>query len=459
MEDKLRAAINPQPAQTPKSAPRGVLTAAEERVRMYEEMRRKTARTKMLRNFVESAMWLMILAGLVGLFLWWKDHKTKVAAEAARIEAEAEASRLRLAEERDRLMREQREKDRMERERIQREEDNRRRVEREARERAERELRDNKERYNLYMMALRENSFDMFTKSVTNDIESVGGELCYLFPSETMPAPLYHVVYETNGMRRVSRIEANGKVEEAKPETFNKMLGEFEYLVAKGPTVYFKSSRNTPPTGILNIVKESDPAETFFSTLAPTIKALKPTYDELTFDIIFTAMNSSRKIFVENLQFGCPWSIRNVREAIEKNTPVKSTSSTGGSLRIEKFRRTVKEYGGAMIKQGVDGITYVPRHPPRRHHVSYSSTVPNCIYRSRTSVYSDNSYGRWAALHAKAQQEDADEAAYYARMRTKHADRRKSVQAAEYQRWQEEIDSTLRNGTLSYRIRKAKLQE
>ena len=80
-------AINPKPSKAPSSAPKGVITAAEERVRMFEEMRRKEARQKMVRNFAESVMLLMAVIVLVGCALWWQSHKNKVAAEAARIEA------------------------------------------------------------------------------------------------------------------------------------------------------------------------------------------------------------------------------------------------------------------------------------------------------------------------------------------------------------------------------------
>ncbi|MBQ3745869.1 MAG: hypothetical protein II863_00490, partial [Kiritimatiellae bacterium] len=165
MEDKLRATINPPPPHTPHSAPRGVVTAAEERVRMFEEMARKKARQKMARNFIDSLILLMALGAVIGLCLWWMSHKSKIAAEEARIAAEAEANRIRLAEERDRMERERREKDRLEREAALAREKEKRLLERQEherlrqeelaqKERAEREIRDNKERYEMFSMAL-----------------------------------------------------------------------------------------------------------------------------------------------------------------------------------------------------------------------------------------------------------------------------------------------------------------
>ena len=475
MEDRLRMAINPQPPKTPVSAPKGVITAAEERVKMFEEMRRKEARQKMVRNFVESAMLLMAFGVLVGLVLWWQSHRNKVAAEAARIEAQAEAERIRLKEERDRQVREQREKDRLEREaerareaerrkKEQEELARRRQEEREARERAEKEIRDNKERYNLYVMALKENDFDIFVKSVTNDLDKVGGELCYLLPSATEQMHLFHVAYETNGVKRVFKLYEDGKRDEVEFEAFQETIKDVEYLVAKSGTVYFRSKRKNPATGLLPMANESDPAETFFGSLAPALKVLKPTYDELTFDVFFTPNDSGKKIFIENLPFGCSWSLRNVREAIEKNTPISNGSSYSSRSRVKKFKRTVKIWSGAMIKQGVDGITYVPSSPPpERYRVTYSSELPNVIYRSRTyrssTVRYDNSYERWQTLYNKAQQEEAEEAAYYEQLRQKRADRRASEQASDEQRWQKKVDGILSNGVLSYKIRKAKVKE
>ena len=458
MEDKLRMAINVQPPVT-KSAPGGAVSAAEERVRMYEAMRRKNARTKMLRNFVESAMLLMLLGALVGLSLWWMSHRNKVKAEEARISAEREAEMIRIAKERDKIDRERREKDRLEREAMLARERERRQKEQEAKEREERERRNNKELYNLCSMAIRENQFDLFVDSVTNDMCRTGGELCYLLPTPTTPPPLYHVTYETNGIRQVFRIDEKGNKDVVEAGEFDGMLKGVEYIVAKNGMVHFASTRKPPTTGLLPMAKEADPSETFFGALAPALMELKPTYDELTFDVFFTPRGSTKKIFVENLPFGCAWSQQNIRDAIDKATPRGSTGYfSAGSSRIKKFKRTVKVYGGSMIKQGLDGITYVPASPPpERYREVYSSTVPNCIYRSRTTVRYDNSRERWSTLYARAQQEEADEAAYYERLREKRQSSISAAQSAEERKRQAKIDGILRNGTLSYRIRKAKV--
>jgi hypothetical protein len=256
-------------------------------------------------------------------------------------------------------------------------------------------------------------------------------------------------------------MEDSGETEEVRPEALDEKINRLEYLVAKNDMVYFKSLSDTPATGLLNMANESDPAEAFFRTLSPVVNNIKPTYDELTFDIFFLPKGSSKRIFVENIPFGGSWSRQNVRDAVEKNTTIKSSSYSTGATnkKTRKFKRTVKIYNGAMIKQGIDGITYVPMTPPpERLRTTYSSTLPNSIYHSYTTrTRIDNSRERWSALYEKAKQEDAAEAAYYEQLRQDKAERRNTALAADEQRWRDKVEDVLRNGALSYRIRKAKV--
>lgn len=460
MEDRLRATLEPRAPVMRQYDPSGVVTAAEERVKMYEEMRRKKATQRMVRNLVESAILLMLLGSLVGLCLWWKDHQNKVAAEAARIRAEEEAAKIRLEEERDRIEREKREKDRLEREAAQAERERVRKAEQAERERIEQETRDNKERYNLFTSALRENKFMLFGKSVTNDMDSVGYELCYLLPAGSSPAPLYWVVHETNSAVRVYRMYENGTKDEVEYGVFEGLLGNVDYLVAKGDTVYFRSVRKPASTGLLSKAQDGDPAEAFFGGLAPLLKEMNPAYDELTFDIFFTPRGSTKRIFVENLEFGCEYSLRRVREAIEKDDPFNPYDSVGGGgFGSKKFKRTVKIWNGGTIKKGIDGVTYVPRSPPARHsHYSSDTALPGhtIVYSRRRIASGDSGGDNWSALYNAALREDAEERAFYERQHSAQSERRSKARSAAEQKWQEKIDKVFREGTLSYVIRKAK---
>ncbi|MBQ5531308.1 MAG: hypothetical protein IIT98_04830, partial [Kiritimatiellae bacterium] len=314
-----------------------------------------------LKNLVEMVKLLILLAAIVGLYLWWQGHRNRMAAEALKVEEE----RIRLEQERDRVEREKREKDRVEREaeRLrQQEEREKERLAREAerkrqqdeREQAERETRENRERYAAYMRAIKENSFDIFTKAVTNEIDKTGGELCYLLPSDDVPVPLYYAIYDaTNGTRRVFRLERSGAALDMDGDFFDQMVAESDHLVAKGDTVYFRSRRKSPATGALHIAKPGDPAEEFFGMLYPALKKIEPAYDELTFDILFTPPRSQKPILVENLPFGCAWSLESVREAVEEAIS-HNRGSGRSSSRQRKFKRTVKLWDGDSVKRGME---------------------------------------------------------------------------------------------------------
>ena len=195
------------------------------------------------------------------------------------------------------------------------------------------------------------------------------------------------------------------------------------------------------------------------------LKELKPSYDELTFDIIFIPKGSAKKIHVENLEFGCTYSFENVRDAIEKANPFNVYDAHGGgSSRAKRFKRTVKIWNGAMIKQGIDGVTYVPRTPPpeRVYYPPFRSNLSGykVIYRSRerdSYVYRDNGHSRWQDLYNRAKEEDAAEREYYERQRASRAERRSSAQTEAERKWHEKIDKIFREGTLTYHIRKAKV--
>ena len=460
LEDKLRATLDLKPEPPVNKMLKGVVVAAEERIKIYEDIKNKRARRKMMRNLVESIIWLLLLAIVVGGYFAWQNHRVKITAERARIAAEAEAERLRLMEERNRIDLERRERERLareaaaERERFERAQ--REKAAQEARERVAKMRRDNLERYQMFTCSLSGNKFDLFWKAATNGLETAGGELCYLFPQEgSAPPPLYWVVYETNGVVQAFRLDSQGEKEGVAFATFSEKLKNADYLVARGDKVYFKSKQKDPKTGVLSKKQECDPATLFFGGLTDVLKWLKPTYDELTFDVVFTTKGGVKRIVVENLEFGCAYSLPNVRAAIEKEFPFSSTG--GGGLREKRFKRTVKLWNGGMIKQGIDGITYVPRtRPPQRTYNNSTSNLKgyDVIYRSSGTNHGDAS--RWQALYNRAVREEADERAFYERQRAESQGRRARALSEAERTWREKIDKIFDEGTLSYRIRKRK---
>lgn len=435
-EERLRSVINPRPPSGPAQAASPRLSSAEERLKMYDDMKRKMARGRLVRKFVEFTMLMVFLVVIVGLVFWWQDHKSKLAAEAERIEAERAANEIKLAEERDRLLREKREKDRLEREAARARENEEKERKRAEAERAKNELRANQDKYNMSWLALKDNAFDMFTKAATNGIDTAGGELCYLIPATGATVPLYLVDYAADGSRRVFRLQKSGAKDEMSADSFDDLIKDREYLVTRGSTVYFNSTRKPPETGLLSKDRECDPAEVFFGTLSQLMRELKPSYNELTFDIFITPKGSPEKIFVENVPFGCHWNRQKVREAIEKNMTKIFATSTTFVARRARFKRTAKLWNGSIIKHGIDGITYVPRTPPSDKGASIK---------------------QWQALYNRAMQEEADETAFHSRQVAEFERRRNSSMAEDEKKWYEDIEAVLRDGSISYKIRKAKI--
>ena len=461
-EDKLRMTLNPKQERPLNSVLQGTVHAAEQRVKLYEDMKSKMARRKAMKNFFDVVMLLLLLAAIVGGYIAWSSHRAKIEAAKTRLRLEAEAEEIRLREENYRVEAEKRERLQREREAIERRKKEEREKELRLAEEARRELRDNEERYHAFKMALKENEFDLFSRSVTNDIQKTGGELCYLLPSGSMPPPFYWVQHSTNGTAKVFKLEASGSREEVPWDAFQSRLHDAEYIVAKGDKVYFRSVRKKPGIGLLDKSSPGDPATAFFGKMAETMDWLKPQYDELTFNIFFSPKGEpKKKIMVENLLFGCRYSLANVREAIEREYPF---NASGVSVRRgAKFNRTVKLWNGLTIRKGADGITYVPMTPPPQrptYEASRSSTyIPgySTIHRSRIRTYSagNDMASQWAELQARAMQEDADEKAFYAAQNS--VARERAVSEAE-RRWRDKVDAIFREGTISYGIRKAKLE-
>ena len=457
---RLRGLLAPQHESEPNPYEYRSVTAAEQRVKVFEEMQRKKARSKMLRNFLESLSLLALLVVVIGACLAWKTHKVKLEAEQARIRAEEEAEKIRLEEERDRLERERRENDRIEHERARAEQEKREQERLRESQRAKREQTENEERYQMFLGAMRENKFDLFGKSVTNTLSVAGGALCYLFPSEAQPAPLYWAVYATNSEVSVYRLDADATKTPMDIEIFKARVSGSEYLVVKGDTVYYHSLQKRPGVGMLSKTSESDPADVFFGNMRDTLKWLRPTYDELTFDIIFTPKNTKKKIVVENLEFGCTYSLDKVREAIEKENPPSSVvAGYGFGAPKRKFKRTVVFYNGAVVKQGVDGITYIPRTPPPER-TTYTTYHGGGWYGyTRERVRTTNRLSEWQALADRARQEEAAEQEFYERQKESASKSRARAQSEAETAWRKKIDKIFQEGTLSYAIRKANVDK
>lgn len=456
----IRNGNRPDMTYTPEKG--RVVRMAEDRVKMYEDMRHKQWRRKFWGNVASVAFMLGLL--VTGWFLYcsWQGRQ-----ERARQAEEQRQRELVLEQER----KDAEKRARMERERLEKERAAAEKKAAEERAAAERKRledlkRENQATYNASLMALCRAEFDLFHAGVTNSLPTAGGELCYLLPTEAADVPIYWVAYGTNGTVKVSRYAPDGVVTDMEAAVFFPQLDRLDYLVAKDGRVYFRSTQKKPRIGKLDKTVDADPAETFFGLLTPVLARLKPSYDALNFEILFLPKGYKNPIPCQVLDFGMKYSMSNVREAVEEAIPLR-----GRKVKAEKppkFKRTVKIWDGAVIKRGLDGITYVPRTFSLLRPYYDSSVVcrgPGWIrtgsyrrYDRRAAIYDQNKE-TWERLMKQVEREDAEEKRFYENHSRQVQERTTDEQDAAVVAWRKKIDKIMEKGDLYYRIKKDTLPE
>ena len=416
----------------------------EARLKEQDALKRRRAR----RDTTKKVLDILVLFGLLAAVLFGAKTYLDYRQRAREQEAGEKAAESQRALERERLKAEERAHTE---ERLAAERDALRKAkarEVEAREAKAAEERTTAETYKTFLYALRENEFDMFSAAVTGDWATVETELCYLLPVEGRDMKLYWVATRPDEAARVFRIDSSGGRDEIELPLFLKRLAGLDYLVAREGKVYYHASRSKPLTGKLDAQKPTDPAPVFFGGLAKTVATLAPAYDELSFDIVFVPKGSDKRIFCENVPFGCVPSATAVRQALVQAYPPPSGAALMAGA--EPFKRTVKFWNGSHIKTAPDGITYIPRKPPSQRSSSRGSLLTDVkSLSSSRSLASQDDASRWKSLQARALQEDASERAHNER------ELRRRETAAE-RAWREKLDKILREGQLYYRARKAK---
>ena len=434
------------------------ISMTEERLKMYEDLKHKAWRRKFLTNLF--SVIVLLALPIVGWFIYseWVAH-TKMIEHEAELKAAEERAR---AEREEIERRERDEKERQEREARRAEElaaqQHARELAQEEQARLENQRKVMAEQYRVFSVALSENEFDMFNKNVTNGLEKVGGELCYCFPSDGSTIPFYWVTYSTNGVDSIREIMPSGAAVSIDLALLESKMNNQDYVVARESKVYFHSRKKNNRMGVLPKDRQFDPAEVFFGKMSGTLERLKASYDELTFDIVFVPARTKKQIVCENVEFGCSYSIDNVREALGKAFP-PSRTLVSSSSNIKKFNRTVKLWNGSDIKTGLDGITYVPRTCPStrdRPSNSYYDINGRVIWRRRSQGVNYKSYDRWNALYNQAIQEDRAEAEYYENERRRRNNVVANSRLSDEREWISKIDKIFSEGTLYYRIKKAK---
>lgn len=425
--------------------------AVEERVKIYEDMKHKRWRRRVFGSICDVIIILLAFLTMWYVYMMWQNHtQSQLLKERELREAEnARQNELELkrAQEREKMKQEENERQaKIKAEKAAAEE---------AKRVAEQERKDSVELYKIMTYALRENDFYLFGSSVTNKLIGSGQKLCYLLPVETEVLPVYCVSYvENSSKREIFKLMPNGEKSNIDEVEFDSLLKNKDYLVATDGKSYFKSKRRKPQSGILSKKQDGDPAEIFFGSLWPVLQRLDPAFDDLTFDICFLSKDG-KKIFIENLEFGCKYSLEKVKGVIANEYARKAIPA--GTLKFAKYNRTAKLYNGAVVKRGVDGITYVPRTQPARRLYGATSTYSlngyRTIYDSRKAKYiqSDN----WHALYTQAIKEDSEEKEFYEKQKRDFLENRQRKLSAAERDWEKKLEKIFNEGTIIYAIKRA----
>ena len=265
------------------------------------------------------------------------------------------------------------------------------------------------------------------------------GTFYYILPRpETARRSFVVCESSASGTVTCSRLFENGDREPyGDSGDFLKNVDGQDYLMlAPDKNLYFHSRRRKDHVGEISKSQIESVVEAFFGGIAKDVMCFIPDFQDLTFEIVFVPRTSGPKakpnpIIVETVGYGMPYSIGKVRDAIQDAFPDKGTSAK--KSKRKRSKRTVVFWDGAVIKRGIDGVTYVPR------------SCPGSGYYSGQSL-SVRTRDQWSSLYDEAiRQEElerqADELAAY-------EDAQKNADA-----YSRRLDRIFDEGTLFFRAR------
>ena len=269
------------------------------------------------------------------------------------------------------------------------------------------------------------------------------GTFYYLLPRPEKARRSFIVCESSaNGTVTCSRLFENGDKEsyESAGDFLKGIDGQDYLMLAPDRNLYFHSRRRKDHVGEISKSRIESVVEAFFGGIAKDVMCFIPEFDDLNFEIVFVPRTGGPKakpnpIIVETVGYGMPYSIDKVRDAIQDAFPDKGTAAKPNKRKRSK--RTVVFWDGAMVKHGIDGVTYVPRVCPtesysggRRLHVSTTGRARE----QWTSLYDE-------AVRQEELERQTDEVASY-------EDAQKNADA-----YSRRLDRIFDEGTLFFRAR------
>ena len=365
-----------------------VARASAERIERIRTMNRK-------RELLAKIMYALIAIGVctVGFLCWesWRDRRVaekamqqavKEAQQRIDDERRAKEGEIRKAEAAQR--RAEAEKQRQEREAQRKAEDEARerrraedakhraeeeriRQERIAAERAETQLRDDRrKKYDSVVGSLSHMTTEPWSHlAEERRLNVAGGESFCLVPEPNGNMILYRID-DTS----VSSLSRDGDVESVERGTYEAVVTERGALRVADGKAYIVSPKMND--GELFPVPQSsvNPSELLFRGVCDIVHSVGANVDGISFGVTYVSADRKAEIPVKNVTFDQSVSRRDVLDAVTQHA-LKSFRPPKPAAKMK--RRTVVFYDGLMVKNELNGVTYVPRTPPRRANKTYYS--------------------------------------------------------------------------------------
>ena len=447
---------------------------AEEHLRFFEDLKDKERRRKQIGKITNALVLLLLVIGVFGAIFWIRHrrevrHQAELARQAEQIRLDAQRAE---QERQERALREAEEKKRQE-ERLAEEKDRQKKREAEERERqakrlaeeekarAERVARENairaeKALYKEAVALFRDGAFD-FADALPKD-KTPGKCVAEFFCIRPFLENGEIIVFKSTeqGIASVCRLDGNGVRTPIEAEGFLSSLDGKDCLIAVDDKVYFRSKRKKPHVGQIRKDAVADLMGEFFGDVAEDVRQFEIVPDNLSFEVVFIPQGSKKAIISEVVEAGVPYSLEKVRDAVEEAFPMKEQKASSATGKRKRFKRTVVLWDGAVIKKGIDGVTFVPRVAPSAASAAnrYSARRVGGRYYydrdyARAAARAGHTRDHWQALYDEAVRQEKQEREYDKRQ----AEERKANSGKDEREYAKRIDRIMDEGTLYFRAK------
>jgi len=191
------------------------------------------------------------------------------------------------------------------------------------------------------------------------------GDFYCLVPNSDVGMILYEVSPET-----VSTLSQEGESESVPRDAYEAVIVERGCLLVADGKVYIISPK-TDGDGLLPIPQApANLAKLLLRGVCDAINRSQVNADSIFFDVTYVSADRKMSVPVRGVSFG---QLINRQEILDAVTQHALKSFRPPKQGAKRKRRTVVMYDGPTVRRMADGVTYVPRNPPRGAGKSYQS--------------------------------------------------------------------------------------